>query len=88
MQAVLPVLFDLTQFGARPFLHIYAHMGEWTYSSTILDLGVDGGELSASHTGHFTPEEEILISTHWTDPRACLEALGIEKRKPFTSARN
>jgi hypothetical protein len=31
-------------------------MGEWTYSSTIIDLGTRGGEWSASNPGCFTPQ--------------------------------
>jgi hypothetical protein len=32
-------------------------MGEWKYSSTILDLGTSGGDWSASSPGRFTPWE-------------------------------
>jgi hypothetical protein len=32
-------------------------MGEWRYSSTILDLGTCGGEWSASRSVQFIPEK-------------------------------
>jgi hypothetical protein len=34
-------------------------MGEWSYSAIILDLGIHGGELSASRPGRFTTGERV-----------------------------
>jgi hypothetical protein len=40
-------------------------MGEWRYSSTIIDLAaLDGGDFSASHSGCFTSGEKEP-GTHW-----------------------
>jgi hypothetical protein len=53
-------------------------LGEWRYSSThSLTSALDGGELSASRTGRFTPRERAP-GTHWiggwVGTRAGLEA--------------
>jgi hypothetical protein len=48
-------------------------------------MALDGGDLSASHTGRFTPGEKIP-GTHfiegWVDPTACLDAV---TRRKFPS---
>jgi hypothetical protein len=51
---------------------LWKHMGGWRYSSTLLDLGTDGGEWSASHPGTRWIE-------NWLDRRAGLYP--VEKRK-------
>jgi hypothetical protein len=58
-------------------------IGAWRYSSThSLSSELDGGEWSASYTGHFIPEE-ISLGTHWIAgwvvPSAGLKA--VVKRK-------
>jgi hypothetical protein len=57
-------------------------MEEWRYSSTFLDLALDGGEWSASLSYRFTPGERAP-GTHWlggwVNPRAGLDAM--EKKK-------
>jgi hypothetical protein len=39
-------------------------MREWRYTPQLLISALDGGELSASRRGHFTPGE-IAPGTHW-----------------------
>jgi hypothetical protein len=63
--------------------HHESVLGEWRYSSThSLTLTLDGGELSASRPGRFTPRE-IAPGTHWIEdwvgPRAVLDM--VAKRK-------
>jgi hypothetical protein len=57
-------------------------MGPWSYSSTILNLALDGGELSALRFSRFTSGEPAL-GIHciggWVGPRAGLSIM--EKRK-------
>jgi hypothetical protein len=56
-------------------------MGEWRYTSTILDLGTSGGEWSASRLCRFNPGERALGTNWmggWVDPRTGLDAV---KRK-------
>jgi hypothetical protein len=57
-------------------------MEEWRYSSTILDLTLDGGEWSASCFCCFIPREAIL-DTHCTGGwMGCSAGVDIiEKRK-------
>jgi hypothetical protein len=60
-------------------------MGEWRYRSThSLTLTQDGGEWSASCSGHFTPTE-IVPGTHWiggwVGPRSILDAV-VKKKIP------
>jgi hypothetical protein len=64
--------------------------GEWRCSRiTFLTLALDRGEWSASHPGHFTPEEGAP-STHWiggwVGPRASLDT--VKKRKTLAPAMN
>jgi hypothetical protein len=57
-------------------------MREWRYSSTILDLGLGGGEWSVSHPGRFTPKERAHGTQwigDWVGPRAGSDA--VEKRE-------
>jgi hypothetical protein len=60
-----------------------ARIGEWRYNSThFLTSALDGGELSASRPGRFTPGERAS-DTHWiggwVGPRAVLDT--VVKRK-------
>jgi hypothetical protein len=43
---------------------LYYEDMEWRYSSTTLNLALDGGEQSASRPGRFNPEE-IAPAIHW-----------------------
>jgi hypothetical protein len=74
---------------SRPCVFLSEHramkavLGEWRYSSTYsLTSAPDGDELSASHSGRFTPRERAP-DTHgragWVGPRAVLDA--VVKRK-------
>jgi hypothetical protein len=54
------------------------HMGEWRYSSTILNLGDRWGERSASRLGRFISEERTTGTNFiggWVGPRTGLEAV-------------
>jgi hypothetical protein len=61
-------------------------LGEWRYSSTILDSALDGGEWSASRPCRFTLKETAL-DAHWiggwVGPRAGVDI--IEKGKILSS---
>jgi hypothetical protein len=52
--------------------------GEWSYNSTIHDLGTVGGEWSDSRPVRFTPRERAAC-THWiggwVGPRVGLDAV-------------
>jgi hypothetical protein len=60
-------------------------MWEWRYSSTILDLAIDGGERSASRPGRFTPQKITSSAWRggWVGP-----VLPWRESKPGHSARN
>jgi hypothetical protein len=63
----------------------WRYMGEWCYSSTILDLSTRWRWVVSSKPQHFSPGEISPPSTHWrggwVDSRAGLDAR--EKRKIF-----
>jgi hypothetical protein len=57
-------------------------MKEWRYSSTIVDLALDGGEWSDLLRGRCTHEDRDFCTHYiagWVVPRAGLDA--VEKRK-------
>jgi hypothetical protein len=59
---------------------------EWMYSSThSLTSALDGGEWSASRTGHFTSRERAS-GTHWiggwVGPRAVIDAV-VKREIPY-----
>jgi hypothetical protein len=68
------------------------HEGIWGsggIAQTLLTSGLDGGEWSASRSGHFSPGKKAP-GTHWkggwVGPRGCLDA--VEKRKSLVPTRN
>jgi hypothetical protein len=77
----LEVNLSLYFFNSAP--HHVGVLGEWRYVSThSLASALDGGEWSASRSGHFTPRERYP-GTHWiggwVGPRGVLDA--VVKRK-------
>jgi hypothetical protein len=46
----------------------WRHMGEWMYRCTLSDLGIVGGEWSASRPCRFAPAERAP-GTHWRGGR-------------------
>jgi hypothetical protein len=60
-------------------LRPWKRMKEWSFTSTIRDSVLDGGEWSASYTGRFTPGTHWIRG--WLGPRAALK--GVEWRKIF-----
>lgn len=62
-------------------------MGDWRYSSVLLDLGTDGDECLASRPVRFTPEEispSTLWIGGWVGPEARLDTV---ERRTFLPCR-